>query len=359
MMIVSLLLPTLLAAPPAGPSPATTPAGPRRTAFEPGQPWLDTAGRPIQAHGGGVLLQDGVYYWYGEEKTYGNLNKVGVACYSSRDLYNWTSEGIALRADALPRQFHDRGICERPKVIYNARTRRYVMWMHLDDEIYHTSVAGVAVADAPAGPFRYGAHFRPVQYDFGSPAGDPDHQGEQGGTFRDMNLFRDDDGKAYVFYASEGNRTMYVVRLNEEYTAPQSPPVEGKTWARILVGKEREAPAPFKHRDTYYLITSACTAWGPNAAMYATASNILGPWQARGNPCTGPGADKTFRSQSTFILPAPGRHPNGFIYMGDRWTPDRLGSSPYIWLPFAIHPDGTFTLEFRERWDLTIFDTLK
>jgi len=93
--------------------------------------------------------------------------------------------------------------------------------------------------------------------------------------------------------------------------------------------------------------------------MYATASNILGPWQTRGNPCIGPEADKTFRSQSTFVLPAPGERPGAFIYMGDRWMPGKLGSSPYVWLPFTIRPDGTFTLQFHERWDLTIFDTLR
>ena len=31
------------------------------TAFRPGEVWLDTAGEPIQAHGGGVLFHEGVY----------------------------------------------------------------------------------------------------------------------------------------------------------------------------------------------------------------------------------------------------------------------------------------------------------
>lgn len=37
-------------------------------AFYPGQEWLDTDGKPIQAHGGSILCADGVYYWYGENK---------------------------------------------------------------------------------------------------------------------------------------------------------------------------------------------------------------------------------------------------------------------------------------------------
>ena len=37
-----------------------------------GQPWLDTEGKRIHAHGGSVMYVDGFYYWYGEnkEKTY-------------------------------------------------------------------------------------------------------------------------------------------------------------------------------------------------------------------------------------------------------------------------------------------------
>jgi len=327
-------------------------------AFEPGKVWRDDAGKPIQAHGGGILLRDGVYYWYGEEKTHGNLNRVGVACYSSRDLLRWKSEGIVLPKDALPEAFRDRGICERPKVIHCPKTGKFVCWMHLDDERYLTASAGVAVADAPAGPFRFLRHGRPIQYDFGYPGDDRANQKGLGGTYRDMNLFVDDDGKAYVFYASEDNKTMYVVRLDEEFTAAESPPILGKTWARILIDQLREAPAPFKYKDTHYLITSGCTGWGPNAARYATAKHILGPWETHGNPCIGAERDKTFRSQSTFVLPAPGKPAGCYIFMADRWVPEKLGKSTYIWLPFVIRDDGSLVLEFRDRWDLSVFDRL-
>ena len=36
--------------------------------FRPGQEWLDTEGRRIQAHGGSVIYVDGIYYFYGENK---------------------------------------------------------------------------------------------------------------------------------------------------------------------------------------------------------------------------------------------------------------------------------------------------
>lgn len=31
---------------------------------------FDTSGKVIQAHGGGLLYENGVYYWFGENKEY-------------------------------------------------------------------------------------------------------------------------------------------------------------------------------------------------------------------------------------------------------------------------------------------------
>lgn len=42
------------------------------TAFHPGQVWLDTNGKRIQTHGGSVYHENGVYYFYGENKEYGD-----------------------------------------------------------------------------------------------------------------------------------------------------------------------------------------------------------------------------------------------------------------------------------------------
>lgn len=71
----------------------------RYQSFTPGQVWLDNNNVHINAHGGGILYDNGRYYWFGEHKTEGeggNVANVGVHCYSSTDLYNWKDEGIAL-----------------------------------------------------------------------------------------------------------------------------------------------------------------------------------------------------------------------------------------------------------------------
>ena len=73
-----------------------------------------------------------------------------------------------------------------------------------------------------------------------------------GGHVRDMNLFKDDDGKAYVMYSSEGNAVMYIARLNDEYTGLAKDASEMKTGRRIsasAVPIPEKGPAMFKYQN--------------------------------------------------------------------------------------------------------------
>ncbi|WP_298461411.1 S-layer homology domain-containing protein [uncultured Cellulomonas sp.] len=372
--------------------------------FRPGEPWLDTDGRVIQAHGGQVVpatdeAGERIWYWYGEDRSNGYYDSPGVHVYSSRDLYNWTDEGLALRAMSSPDQFTTDeyfaglyadytteqrevvwrdlstnsvrtdgwaapSILERPKVIYNETTDQWVMWVHSDGpdsptstSTYARAEAGVAVADSPTGPFRWIDSYRlnNVPSDSVTWCGTGAAFDPAGGMARDMNLFVDDDGTAYIIYSSEENRTMYISKLDADYTylsaAPQDA-VQGRDFVRTLPCNQREAPAMFKSQGTYYLITSGATGWDPNPAQYATATEVLGQWTDRGNPITGEGAANTFRSQSTSVIPvdpATGR----FIFMGDRWTPDDLAAAPYVWLPIRFGEGGTVSLTAPQEWDLT------
>jgi hypothetical protein len=319
--------------------------------FRPGQEWLDTLEKPIQAHGGGLLVLGNTYYWFGEDRT---TPKTSVSCYSSTNLYDWTHEGVVFTLEQFPEQYRAASFIERPKVIFNERTRTYILWFHMEQRGYHFARAGIATSDKVSGPFTFKHAIRPIQHDAGYPANQPDQQKEFGGTYRDMNLFVDDDGKAYAIYASEGNWTMYIVRLNSDFTGPETPPLEGKTWARVLVRQMREAPAPFKFNDRYYMVTSGCTGWKPNKAEYAVADNILGPWTTKANPCAGPDAELTFGAQSTHVIPLDPAN-GSFIFMADRWNPRNLKDSRYVWLPLFAHPDGTISIPWHDTWDLSVF----
>src|ERR1700751_4346538 len=121
----------------------------------------DINGRFVNAHGAGILFYNGIYYLFGEIKK-GKTWLVpgqqwedyrvpagGVSCYSSKDSEHWKYEGIALapvKGDTT-NDLDTGRVIERPKVVYNAKTKKYVMWMHVDRKDYSYSQAGVAVSD--------------------------------------------------------------------------------------------------------------------------------------------------------------------------------------------------------------------
>jgi len=325
--------------------------------FYPGKVWKDTAGEPISAHGGGIIKTSDTYYWYGTNHEKGHGNKTGVSVYSSTDLYHWKNEGVGLPKDSLPVMFRDSGVCERPKVVFNDNTGKYVMWMHLDANQYQEAKAGVAVADNPRGPFTMIKIFRPVELNIKLQNRVAESMKRvRKNTFSDMNLFKDDDGKVYVFYASEDNKTMYIVRLNDQYTDIERPAIKGKNWVGILINQEREAPVPFKYKGKYYMITSGYTGWAPNSARLHVADSILGIWKTIGNPFTGEAGKKTFNSQGTYVLQLDDICSGCFIFMADRWNPDEISKSTYVWLPFYMDDDAdSLRLDYYDQWNLEIF----
>ena len=358
----------------------------KNTTFKPGELWLDNHGVHINAHGGGVLFHDGKYYWYGEHKIEGkagNKAHVGVHVYASKDLYNWSDEGIALKViDDNPHHDITAGcVLERPKVIFNKETGKFVMWFHLElkDQGYDAARSGVAIADNPTGPFTFLRSFRPnagywpinVQGFHKQPVADtvkdkycggkgclPAHVDSvnilgrdfAGGQMaRDMNLFVDVDGKAYHVYSSEENSTTHISLLTNDYTN-----YSGK-YARVFADRYMEAPTIFRTTEgKYYFIGSDCTGWAPNAARSAVADNIWGPWKELGNPCLGEDAELTFHSQSTFVLTVQGKE-NAFIFMADRWQPENAIDGRYVWLPIQFEV-GRPVIRWFDEWDLSVFE---
>jgi len=338
--------------------------------FRPGDVWVDTGGKVINAHGGGMLYHNGIYYWYGEFKegrtwapesnrSWGGTRVVamGVSCYSSSNLHDWKFEGIVLPSVKNDRShdLHSSKVIERPKVIFNRTTKKFVMWMHIDSENYAAARLGVAVSDSPTGPFNYVGSFRPnagswpqnvIEADkIPGPKNYLARDFAGGQMARDMTLFVDNDGRAYQFYASEENATMHISLLSDDYLKPT-----GKYW-RVFVGRSMEAPAVFKRNGKYYFIASGCTGWSPNAARSAVADSITGPWTELGNPWGGDQAETSFNSQSTYVLPVQGLN-DAFIFMADRWKPRDLPDSRYIWLPLRFDANGTPRIEWQAEWSL-------
>jgi hypothetical protein len=349
--------------------------------FKPGLLWPDNEGRNINAHGGGIIFFNDTYYWFGEyrlTRSEKDKSHYGVSCYSSKDLLNWKNEGLVMKVTNDTASILNPGcIIERPKVIYNKKTGKFVMWFHheLKGEGYKAALTGVAVSDNITGPYKYIRSFRP---DAGFwPLNFPDEykrstikesdlksgsdewkravkEGlyvrrdfEKGQMARDMTLFIDKDGKAYHVHASEENMTLHFSELTDDYLN-----FTGR-YIRVLPGESNEAPAIFLSKGSYFMFTSGTTGWKPNAARLAVAGKIFGEWKSVGNPCRGTEDEIkiTFGSQSTQILPVQGKK-NVFIYMGDRWIPDNLSDSRHIWLPVEWE-QGKPVIRWYPNWNLS------
>ncbi len=316
--------------------------------FHPGTTWTDTNGVPINAHGGGVLFHGGRYYWYGEHKLPGRSEKEGagggVHCYSSANLYAWQDEGRVLAADAEnPDSDIALGcILERPKVLFNGRTRTFVMFFKLYPRGtgYDTGYVGVATATSPQGPFTYRHKF----LGGGSPKGSGDYV-----------MVEDAKGVVYHLTVRKPDKTFVAGPLREDCLFPAGDyvPVEG-------VERHTEAPAVMRVGESYYLLGSGSSGWAPNAARSFVATAITGPYRPLGNPTRGKnprnglGPELTFGGQISFLLPVAGRRET-FIAMFDVWNPGRAIEGGYLWLPVTIE-DGNPVIQWRDSWDLSALD---
>ncbi len=349
-----------------------------QTRFE-GGIWPDNNGIHINAHGGGILYKDDTYYWFGEDKDAGekgNLARKGVHCYSSANLVDWKDEGIALKmSEDADSPLIEGCVVERPKVIFNKKTGKYVMWFHheLKDKGYKAALTGLAVSDKAVGPYKYVHSLRPnagvwpinfpeekkhslvkledvqgkpeARKQWVADGGFLRRDFEGGQMSRDLTLFVDVDGTAYHISAAEENQTLHVRELSDDYLS-----FTGK-YVRILLGERNEAPAIFRKDGKYYMISSGLTGWAPNPAHSAVASKMMGDWISLGNPCRGTETEvnTTFESQSTYVIDI-GERGEEFILMTDRWRPKNAIDGRYIWIRIAFE-DGKPVLKWENVFD--------
>ncbi|GAA4261685.1 RICIN domain-containing protein [Dactylosporangium darangshiense] len=323
----------LLAALSAGLAAALVSAGPAHAAtvtFTLGAARTDTSGRALQLHGLGIVKVGsagaGVWYGFGEDKAGENSNNTSfqdIPCYSSSDLSNWTQQGAAL-ARQTGGDLGPNRIVERPKVIYNASTRTYVMYLHLDNPGYTDMRVGVATSSTPCGPYTYRGGFRPL----GNPS-------------RDIGLFQDADGTAYLL-SEAGGQALQIYRLSSDYLS---------VVAAVATLPDLESPAMIKVNGLYYVFASHLTWWYTNDNVYATATSPAGPWSAF-RTFAAPGTN-TYNSQTANVITVQGTSGTTYVYAGDRWNTNDLGGSPLIWLPLTIR-GTTVNLGQYPSWGLDV-----
>ncbi|MDH6547894.1 RICIN domain-containing protein [Streptomyces sp. SAI-041] len=302
----------LVTAGPAQAAPLTVPNGVRFT---------DTSGGALHAHGGGVVKVGSYYYWFGEDRNADNTFRY-VDAYRSTDLKNWEFRNHVLTQSSASEL--SKAYIERPKVVYNATTGKFVMWMHKENGTdYSEARAAVAVSDTVDGNYAYQGSFRPLgQY-----------------MSRDITTFVDTDGTGYMVSAANENYDLHIYRLTADYTG-----IAGLV-ANPWPGGHREAPALFKRGGVYFMLTSGATGWSANQQQYATATSLAGPWTSMANV----GDSTTYNSQTAYVLPVQGTSGTSYLYLGDRWGNSFGGTvndSRYVWLPLTFPSSTTMSMSW-------------
>jgi Glycosyl hydrolases family 43 len=294
--------------------------------IRPGEVWLDDLGREIQAHGGGILVLKRTYYWFGEDLSQTNdPTKRYVACYSSKDLVHWKFRNQVLVIEN-PENLGKDTILERPKVFYNAKTKKFVMYVHLDDNGYKIARVAIAVSNKADGKYTYVRSFRPL-----------------GQESRDIGQFVDDDGSAYLIFESRPTHGFFIAKLSDDYMMVEK--------QMSFVDAPLEGGAIVHYQNLYYVVGSHLTGWRPNPNVYATAPSLSGPWTEMKD--IAPPETNTYESQSSMLLKVAGTKDTTVIYMGDRWKPSELWDSRYIWMPVEIG-DGYLRLPPPQPWTLNV-----
>lgn len=347
-----------------------------QNAIYPGRPWLDTEGKRIQAHGGSVIYIDGTYYWYGEnkEKTDGKngIWHWGVRCYSSKDLYNWKDEGLIIppEPDDPDSSLNPTASMDRPHIIYNRKTKKYVCWLKIMNRD-GTQSKTVLTADHILGPYKKVREgLRPL----GMSAGDFD-------------LAVADDGKAY-YYFERVHSEMICADLTEDYTDVTG--YYSTHFPQPCPPFVREAPAHFIRNHKHYLVTSGTTGYFPNPSETAIADTWHGPYKVLGNTHPNDLSNTSYHSQISCIFKVEEKK-DLYIACADRWVPDEdamnrsyevygklyeryftefdknlldarefgtgenTSLADYVWLPFLFDGDMAY-LDWKEEWRIEDYE---
>lgn len=312
--------------------------------------WRDTDGNIINASDGGIIYAEGKYHWYGMAfrplpmdggPNGGQMTDMGVVMYESADLMNWKYEGVVLEVSADPASELFAPLrFERPKIIYNDKTGKYVLWCHFVKYPgnHGTGVGecdmGLAVCDTVNGKYKWLGFSRPI---------------DDNGWVRDMTVYKDTDGCAYLIYDRhtkeiKEDRCLYVVKLSDDYLSFTD------TYKRIESAPWREAPVVVYKSGYYYIVTSGLTGWQTNQAKAFRTRSLLDEWEDIGDPCVDDLTHTTFNTQGSNAFSVVGTDTQ--IIMLERHNTENFLKSSYVWLPVEFNENNTISLRYKREYRL-------
>lgn len=268
--------------------------------------WIDDKGLDVQAHGAGIILVNDTWYMIGEDRT--QQWNPDVNMYSSKDLVNWKFENKIMENGVTHPDLGSSRMIERPKLLYNKKTGKFVVWCHWEAGNYGASEAGVFVADNVTGPYKFVSGSRPLDI-----------------KSRDCNVFLDDDGTAYFISTIDENRHLGLFKLSDDY-------LSAVEWTQLFSWQSREAPAIVKHDGVYYMLSSACSGWDPNQCKLAWSTDLKTGWSGLSDI----GNKIAYDTQAASILTVQGTEGTTYLYVGDRWQDPGLADSKTIIFPISF-----------------------
>jgi hypothetical protein len=323
--------------------PVGTISGPLAT----GIAFKDTAGQPVNAHGGGIIRVGDTFYLHGElflSTTTDNLFH-GFAMYSSADLATWKNEGVILPQQSAGELGPDRH-GERPHIIQCPSTGEFVLYAHAASSDYQTDKEVVYATSATVnGQYAYKG---PLKNASGAQI-----------VHSDMSAYADSSG-AYVL-AESGHLFTLASDCHSWLSDKSMSAVNGTS-------SGAESPTVFKAGSTYYWIGSNKTGWRANNNFYSTAPAITGPWTYQG--FIAPVADtadilsdeRTWLSQSTWVQPITGCEGTVYLYWGDHWDGTQDTTAPgkhndratYVFQPLILGQSKQLLPTYKTTWKLDV-----
>lgn len=335
----------------------------------------DTYGNRIQAHGGSIIFVNKKFYLYGENKenVFGKDEEghwprwhSGIKLYSSDDLVSWKYEGFVKEVSKDPwNPFYPTYIMDRPHIIFNKKTNKFVCWVKSSYDIYCHTGYSILIGNSLLN-MEYIGIVKP-------------RNGRIGGDF---DLF-EENGKAYIVYAQDDR--MMLCELNDEYTdfGEKESTHLGGTYPPFT----REAPCFFKRNGRLMILTSGTTGYYPNQTKAYDITNLHGEWKEIGYTCIDDKFKNSFHCQFSSVFKHP-TIPDLYIAIGDRWNNEQgigerdfeslfekvyrpvhgpdwdkdvyelghiskedLTNASYVWLPIKFDNNNDPYIEFKKEWE--------
>ena len=336
----------------------------------------DKDGNFIYSQGGGIFEFDGKYYWYGvkyaeavtypETKVLSSENHfVGITCYSSTDLVNWTDEGII----ATPEDVYNETIMEGQQAAWVGRlgvtklsdgTYALLVQHECDDADNSIDNANrgntkaetdgwskqvlIMTSDKPNGHFTWNNRVNMKSYIGTTNTGD-------------QTVFVDPaTGQGYLLYSyGSGRGKMYLSKV-----VKGSDGIVTLDESRMIYsGAGREGNCMFEYGGKYYVCASDLYGWNASHGYYLVLDSLDDEYLKSRSVTTnmelmdGASDDYCHVSQTGFFYTVRGSKQDTVIFCGDRWSDFADNGDGYnVWCPLSFDENGKPFFNSVSSWKL-------